>query len=399
MATSVKIKFRPSRKRGKKGSIYYQVIHNRIPRQILTNYKVYNEEWDAAHLAILPKDPERKPETDTINRKTESDIKRLKKIFITLDCHEVPYTTNDIVREFVKQTAELSFFSLMQHRISQLENLGHVRTSGAYKSALRSFRRFRNGEDILADEIDSDTMLSYQAWLKENDISMNTVSFYMRILRAVYNCAVDKKITAQSFPFKQVYTGIDKTIKRAIPVPAMKHIKELDLAGNPGLEFTRDLFMFSFYTRGMSFIDIAYLKKEDLRNGILSYRRKKTGQQLFVKWEKCMQEIVARHPSNTIYMLPIIKNQQENLRTQYTNALSYVNKQLKVIAHKAGLAIPLTMYVARHSWASIARSSNIPVSVISEGMGHGSENTTKIYLASLDHSTIDKANTKIINRL
>ena len=210
---------------------------------------------------------------------------------------------------------------------------------------------------------------------------------------------MEKGLTEQRNPFRHVYTGIDKTVKRAIPLKAIKQIKELDLSMNPSLEFARDMFLFSFYTRGMSFIDMAYLKKKDLQNGILSYRRRKTGQQLFIRWEKCMQEIVDKYQRNgTDYLLHII-NKVGNEQRQYRNALRLVNNKLKEIAIIVGLQVNLTMYVSRHSWASIAKNKNVPLSVISEGMGHDSEATTQIYLASLDNSLVDKANEMILKNL
>ena len=215
----------------------------------------------------------------------------------------------------------------------------------------------------------------------------------------MYNRAVEKEMTVQRYPFKHVYTGIDKTVKRAVPLKIIKRIKDLDLSFKSSLDFARDMFLFSFYTRGMSFIDMAYLKKKDLQNGILSYRRRKTGQQLFIKWEKSMQEIIDKYPANENgYLLPIIKTDR-NERLQYRNALRLVNNKLKEISVSIGLQAKLTMYVSRHSWASIAKSQNIPLSVISAGMGHDSENTTQIYLASLDNSTIDKANDLILKKL
>ncbi|MBR7156996.1 MAG: tyrosine-type recombinase/integrase, partial [Bacteroidales bacterium] len=132
-------------------------------------------------------------------------------------------------------------------------------------------------------------------------------------------------------------------------------------------------------------------------NGILSYRRKKTGQQLFIRWESCMEDIVQRYNDKySQYLLPIIRNEGDDPRRQYMNSLSYTNKKLKRIAELTGLCVPLTMYVARHSWASIAKKNHIPISVISEGMGHDSESTTQIYLASLDTAAIDKANRLIL---
>ncbi len=288
----------------------------------------------------------------------------------------------------------------MQGVISQLKQCGKHRTSETYIATLRSFKNFRNGDDIPLNEINSNLMLAYEASLHSRGVSKNSSSFYMRILRAVYNRAVEQGLTPQRRPFKHVYTGIDKTVKRAISLAAIRRIKNLDLTHSPALDFARDIFLFSFYTRGMSFIDISYLKKKDLAGGILSYRRRKTGQQLFIKWEQCMQAIVDKYPTphNSPYLLPIIKSSDDD-HTQYKNVQFRINKHLKEIARKLRLSAPLTMYVARHSWASIARSKNIPLSVISEGMGHDSEATTQIYLNSLDSTIIDNANRQILKEL
>ena len=207
-------------------------------------------------------------------------------------------------------------------------------------------------------------------------------------------------MTVQRYPFKHVYTGIDRTTKRAVPLKIIRQIRELDLTLYPMSDFARDIFMFSFYTRGMSFIDMAYLKKKDLHNSILSYRRQKTGQKLFIKWEKPMQEIIDKYDTgNTPYLLPIIKDTNLDERRQYKNAAHLVNDKLRKLGEKLELAIPLTTYVARHGWASIAKSKNIPLSIISEAMGHDSEKTTRIYLASLDTSAVDKANSQILKAL
>ncbi len=224
----------------------------------------------------------------------------------------------------------------------------------------------------------------------------------MRILRAVYNYAVKKGIAIQQNPFDEVYTSIDKTAKRAVSIKDIKKIKEIDTAGNSAMTLAKDMFMFSFYTRGMSFVDMAYLQKIDLKNGVLNYRRRKTGQLLHIKWEQCMQDIVDRYESaGDVYMLPIIATIEstEKSRKEYKNRLKQINSQLKKIAAITNITIPLTMYVARHSWASAAKSKNVPISVISEGMGHDSESTTQIYLASLDTSVVDKANSLILKSI
>lgn len=401
---SVKVRFRPSSIDGKEGSIYYQVIHNRVVRQIRTDCRIFESEWNGKTLTVVVPvwaSDERKNYLQSVVKCIEWDIKRLKAITSLYDKRSESYTADDIVAKFDEQANEQSLFSFMQGVIGQLKRLNRVRTSETYAATLSSFMKFRDGQDILLCEMDSDTMMLYESWLKAKGICPNTVSFYMRILRAVYNRAVEKELVEQKHPFKHVYTGIDKTVKRAVPLKAIKRIKELDLTLKPHLDYARDMFLFSFYTRGMSFIDMAYLKKSDLKNGILTYRRKKTNQQLSIKWEKCMAEIVAKYKdrSATQYLLPIITAPLTEERIQYRNALCRVNVALKEVARLANLSIPLTMYCGRHSWASIAKSKNIPLSVISEGMGHDSEETTRIYLASLDSNVIDKANSLILKEL
>ena len=396
--TSIKIKFRPSTVDGKEGGIYFQIIHNRVVRQLNTDYKVFAEEWDAESESVVI-NVNRFNFLLGIQERLSWDVVRLEKVVRTLDIERRRFTADDVITMFHKLTKESSLFTFMQGVIAQLKQLGKIRTSETYTATLKSFMAFRESQDVPLDGISSDMMLLYEAHLKARDVRMNTISFYMRNLRTVYNRAVEKGLTPQNKPFRHVYTGVDKTIKRAIPIKEIKALKELDLSLKPSLNFARDMFMFSFYTRGMSFIDMAYLKKSDLQNGILTYRRRKTGQQLSINWEKCMEDIVSKYAQNqTDYLLPIIK-ETVNERRQYDNALHLVNYHLKDLSSLLKLQRPLTMYVARHSWASAAKAKNIPLSVISEGMGHDSEATTQIYLASLETSVVDKANKMILGLL
>ncbi len=399
---SVKVKFRPSTIGGKEGTLYYQVIHNRVVRQIYTDYKLFASEWDchseAVNLHLISSKDERNNYLLSISSRIRWDKDRLNKIIYTLS-QSGTFVADDIVVRFLNRQ-EQSFNDYICLQIARLKRLGKIRTSETYTAALRSFSGFMNDKEVLFDQLNADLIAEYEAYLKGRGNSPNTVSFYMRILKAVYNRAVEDGLTEQRHPFKSVYTGVEKTLKRAISLNDLKHIKGLDLSLKPNLDFARDMFLFCFYTRGMSFIDMAYLRKKDLQNGILSYRRRKTGQQLFIKWERCMQEIVDKYPINeTEYLLPIITKRDEDYRKQYTNELHRVNHLLKKIGKQLDLPILLTMYVGRHSWASIAKSRNVPISVISEGMGHDSENTTQIYLASLDTSVVDKANKKILDLL
>ena len=385
------------------GNIVYLVTHCRVVRQITTGYEIYPDEWDKKQATLKirgHKESNGRLEYITlITKRIRQDMERLDAIVREQENKSTGFTSDDVVASFHGFIKSHSFKCFMEETTNKLKQLNKERTAETYTSALNSFMRFRNGRDILFDEVSSDLMMEYEAWLKENGVRMNTVSFYNRILRAVYNRAVENELVAQRYPFKHVYTGIDKTVKRAIALEEIKRIKELDLSFKSSLDFARNMFLFSFYTRGMSFVDMAYLKKSDLRNGILSYQRRKTKQTLHIKWERCMQDLVDKYPvMDTEYLLPIIKRQGDE-RLQYRNALRLVNGKLKIIADLIGLRANLTMYTTRHSWASIARKLDGPRAVISEGMGHDSEHPTLIYLASLDKSKVDKANELILEKL
>lgn len=328
-------------------------------------------------------------------------------ILQNLQYHEkkIIYALRELFNISQKQIAghknQTSVFDFMESIISDLKKSGRIRTSETYQSTLNSFARFRNGKDLTFDELNVQMIMEYESFMKNNGICPNSSSFYMRILRAVYNKAVKKDITNQKFPFKNVYTGIDKTIKRAVSLNTIKNIKSIDLSTDPPLDFARDMFIFSFYTRGMSFVDMAYLQKKDLKQGVLSYHRKKTKQQLFIKWEKCMQDIVDKYDTKeSPYLLPIINPYSEtDERKQYLYVSQRVNYYLKKLGFKISSPNILTMYVARHSWASIAKGKNIPVSIISDSLGHNSELTTQIYLTSIDNKIIDNTNNMIIRLL
>ena len=399
--TSVKVKFRVSSADEAMGSIYYQVIHDRKVRNLTTDYKIYSSEWneDRSTLVFYNRS-ERKALILSVRERIRWDVERLTKINRRLDASGLSYTADDLIEEFNRYAREYSLFNFMEGIIAKLKQNGKIRTSETYKSTLNSFKRFRDDDDIMLEGLTSQIMEEYEAWHRQRGVTDNTISFYTRILRATYNRAVEQEIIEDRNPFKRVYTGIEKTVKRALPLPVIKKIKALDLSHAPSVEFARDMFLMSFYLRGMSFIDMAFLKKSDLKYGSITYRRRKTGQRLVIAWTAEMQQLLDKYPENeTEYLLPIIRRKGTVERFTCRNVGYNINRNLKKVAGKIGLEIPLTLYVARHSWASAAKAKGIPLSVISEGLGHDSETTTQIYLASLDTSVIDKANSLIMKSL
>jgi integrase len=398
--TSIKLKFRSSSVADREGTLYLQIIHDRVVRQLATGYRIFDDEWNGAKSMIVTgADVTRNQILAGIRDSIRWDIERLNRIINDFDKRGYVYTPDEVIAEFHRISQEHTLFNFMQREITQLQQRGKIRTSETYQTTLNSYRDYRNGEDIMLDAITSDEMQLYEGSMAARGLCPNTTSFYMRILRAVYNKAVEKGMTEQKYPFKHVYTGISKTVKRAISLNDIKRVKALELPANTSLSLARDLFLFSFYTRGMTFVDMANLRRKDVQCGCITYRRQKTGQLLNIKIEKCTQKIIDRyHNPDSNYVFPLIKTVGREYR-EYKNALKLINVRLKEIGRMIGTPIKLTTYVGRHSWGSAAKTSNIPISVISESMGHDNETTTQIYLASLDTSVIDQANAKILKKL
>lgn len=403
--TSIKLKFRPSTTPGKEGSLVFQLIHRRSVRRITSEYKIFTEEWDGEAGRIIlptPSSP-RHGYLESARSRLQWQLDRLKRMVWESEAATGTVSLDEIVSGFSPclDTPD-SVFNFILGQIRRKRQLGKVRSAETYRSTLYSFMHFRSGIDLAFDMVDGELMELYEAWMLKNGLARNTTSFYMRILRTNYRLAVENGLTADRRPFRHVYCGMDKTVKRSIPFSDIRKINDLDLSRKPSLDFARDMFMFSFCTRGMSFIDMAYLRKTDLNNGCLAYRRKKTGQLLTIEWTGQMQAIIDKYKSDgTGYLLPIITREDGNERRQYQNRMRKTNRLLKDIARLAGLSLslPLSMYYTRHSWATIARGKAVPLAVISEALGHDPETTTQIYLDSIKSGEVDKANRMILEGL
>ncbi len=386
------------------GTVYYQVRRGRAVRCISTPYRISSAEWDRCRslpVADPGADAARRAETEMISDGVSRGQARLMLIAGELDRRGVPCTPDDVADAFGRYCSRYSFPGYLMTVATGLAAEGHARTAETYRAAAASFGRFAGCKCVLIDSLTSATVRRYEAWMLARGLARNTTSFYMRILRAAYNRAVAEGAVTQRWPFRGVYTGVEKTRKRALPARCMRRLREMDLADRPALAYARDMFMLSFYLRGMSFIDLAFLRRDDLKRGYVTYRRRKTGQLLAVRWTREMQAIVDRYGNraDSPYLVPIITDAQCDPLRAYRNRAYMINRSLKRLTAMTGCDIPLTMHCARHSWATTARRVGVPLGVISQGMGHRSEATTQIYLDSIDTAVVDRANARVIASL
>ncbi|WP_418851382.1 tyrosine-type recombinase/integrase [Prevotella sp.] len=403
MAT-IKLKFRPSSVPSTQGTIYYQVIHNRSVKWLTTHCHVYSCEWDSLNASIvIPPDTSRRQELLNMQCCLSWNLRQRKTIVSRLSASSEGFSFDSMTEAFLHIPPYKSVFMFLHEQVLQQERMQRYGTLKTYTNAFLRFKEFRNDIDLTFDLLTPDMIEEYEAWLINRNLKQNTIRFYLRTLNTLFHKAmVEGLIPDDSRLFSRVRLAYVTTTKRAISETDIRAIQGLQLPHGSILSLARDIFMFSFYMRGMPFVDIAFLRKSYLRNGMLVYCRRKTNQQLIVEWESEQQEIVERYAHQTEsspYMLPIINKVDGTEYRQYQRMQENVNRALKRIGNMIGLKMPLTTYVARHSWASMARDMNIPISIISEGMGHQSYKTTQVYLNSIDTSRINKANRDIIRRI
>ena len=403
MAT-IKLKFRPSSVEEKEGTLYYQVIHKRNVKWISTDYHVFQNEWDekAANITI-PLNGERVQKLLLIKSAIARELRQRKRTLDRLETSSEELTLNELCEAFSLLPPCKTVFTFLEEQVERQERMQKHGTTNTYISTYRRFKEYRQNKDLFFDELTPGMIEEYEAWLANRNQKPNTIRFYLRTLNTLFCKAANNGMLSEERKlFSHVRLSYATTTKRALSEADILALQNLKLEAGTTLAFARDMFMFSFYMRGMPFVDIAYLKKSNLKNGILAYRRKKTNQPLLVEWEQVHQEIVERYAHQTEgspYMFPIIKQTDGTEYKQYKRVQEKVNRTLKKLGIMIGLKTPLTAYVARHSWASIARVMNIPIPVISEGMGHQSYKTTQVYLNSIDVSKITEANRTIIQRI
>ena len=400
---SFRLKFRPSAAEGKPGTLYFQVTHRRSTRTVYTDYRVMPEEWDGRTSFIrVTGTLERQAELQLIASKLRWNCKQITSLITEKELAMLEYTADDIISAFRQLPPCLTWFGFIHGMAAEKLRVGRPGTAKTYRDAMASFSRFRGGEDMTIDALDAETMSLYEAWLKGRGVRRNSSSCYLRTLRTLYRKAVEAGLTTDKDIFRHVFTGFAKTAKRAVPLGPLRAVRRLRLPGNSAIAFARDMFMLIVYLQGISFVDLAYLKKSDIKNGTLQYIRKKTGQGISVGWEPAMQDIVdtyAHLTKDSPYLLPIITKADGTERRQYERMEHKVNRHLKKIGAMAGLQVPLTTYTARHTWASAMRDMGTGLSVISRGLGHESLKTTQIYLSSIDTEGVVKANRQLIGRI
>lgn len=292
-----------------------------------------------------------------------------------------------------QQSPTSSFYDTIIQEIRQLGDTVSRSTRENYLTALRSLCRFA-GNSLCVGDINHALLRRYERWLHEQSISRNTSSCYMRSLRALLGKA--SNFNDESL-FKGIFTGRCTTEKRSVNEKTVSRLKKIQLPLDSPLTLARDLFLFSFYAQGMPFVDMAFLKRQQISGRQLVYHRHKTGTRIAVGLLPCIQQILKRYESSgSNYVFPLLRSTDaQTAYDEYLVKLNWYNRSLKRLARLAGIDGQLTSYTARHSWATTAYHSNVDLPVISKALGHSNPQTTLTYLREIDDHRLEEANRRI----
>ena len=300
----------------------------------------------------------------------------------------------------------LKVVTFMKQVARGLQMEGNFGTAHVYRSSLNAIIAYRGKGDFTFHEVTPEWLKGFEIHLRGRGCSWNTVSTYLRTFRAVYNRAVDCR-GAVYVPhlFRSVYTGTRADRKRALDTEDMQKVfTKLPQSSvvTSDMRRTQELFVLMFLLRGLPFVDLAYLRKSDLHDNVITYRRRKTGRPLSVTLTPEALELLKKYmnrDSHSPYLFSLLKSGEgtKEAYREYQLALRSFNQQLTLLGEVLGLNDKLSSYTARHTWATTAYYCEIHPGIISEAMGHSSIKVTETYLKPFRNKKIDEANATVFS--
>ncbi len=295
-----------------------------------------------------------------------------------------------------------SFFEFGNQCIQDLKQSSRIGNARSYKGVMGILKSFLGGGDLAFNELNYDFLKRFEQYhLSKEGNTKNGLASYMRTIRAIYNKGIKEGlIEREAYPFDLYKIKQDPTEKRALDAEGLKKIIDLELDNTHQLFNARNYFILSYMLYGISFIDLAFLRGSNIKDGRLIYRRKKTGKLYDIRLTDPMIEILNHYQgkkSKAEFIFPILK--RTKLEDKYKDAqwaLKRYNKALKKLAILCGITQTLTSYVSRHSFATQALLKDVPVMAISQMLGHSKLNTTQTYLKSLPNTIIDDYQDRIM---
>jgi len=360
---------------------------------------VHPDHWDFQTNRPKLKCPNRELILKTILEKEAEFQKEI----LELTSMQKEYTASSLMAAKTNQVKVKTVEEFYNELIQQYQKADRLGNARAYKYSLGSITRFYGKGDVFFSDIDVSWLKKYERWLVDSKCTEVTISLLFRTLRSAYNKAIEAKCAHKgNYPFGEFKVSkFDvSTQKRAISKDAIKKIMEIDLSKEKFyVQFSRDIFIFSYLCGGVNISDIACIKISNLIDNKLVYIRKKTKKKISTPLSDEALQIIQKYAAGKTkpsdYIFPVLDDKIHKTEVQKTNrihkVMGTVNRKLKEVATLAKVNANLTTYVARHSFATVLKNSGVNIALISETLGHSDLATTQIYLDSFENEQIGEA--------
>lgn len=333
-----------------------------------------------------------------LNAQSEYNQKVLKK---SLDKEE--FTADSLINEQAPQIKAQTVEEFYQTLIADLKDKGRIGNSYAYLNSYNSLKSFNRGKKLTYtfSHIDLNFLRAFEDWMQQKGNKETTMSFQFRTLRAIIKRAIESHVVSpdknpfESFKVSKFNT---KTQKRALSKEEIMMIVNSNAEVGSRREFARDIFTFSYFCGGISFVDIANLTMDNIQDDRLIYHRQKTNGAINLKLSQQAIALISKYEHHRLlsgYLFPILNTKRHITPMQKNNRVhkicAQVNGELKSLAKDLKITADVTTYVARHSFATVLKKSGVNIGIISEALGHQDIKTTAIYLSKFDNEQIDEA--------
>lgn len=403
MSTNVKIILdNRSQKSDKTYPLILRIIHNRKSISIPLGYSFLENDWNDEIKEV------KKSYTGVSNISRLNKLIHKKKVDALdiinqlQDSGEINnLSVKEIKARIVNKDSNQTFYNYTEDIISEMEDAERFGYSRSVNNTLQAVKSFTDENDFPLKDLNYDFLFRFENFCRKRGNSTNTIAVYMRTIKMIFNRGIKSGVVKkEQYPFSGYKIKTAKTKKRAVHREVIELIEKLELKENTRIWHARNYFLFSFYAMGMNFADMAHLRIENISEGRIEYKRQKTKKQYSIKitpqMDKILQYYIPQKESEK-YIFPIIsvEGSPKQEYQEFFEKRRTFNKQLKEIAKLCGIEANLTSYVARHSWATIAKWKEVPIAAISEGLGHGDVKTTEVYLDSFDKEVLDEYNQRI----
>ncbi|MBL4715476.1 MAG: site-specific integrase, partial [Bacteroidia bacterium] len=360
-----------------------RACHNFSSKYINLSISIYQRYWNKKKQQVKDSHPNSIKINKLILRKKMSLEERVLDLYLqsnSFSIDDITENNSKIKKSYIPSFKEFGYELVNGHL-----NNEKVGTARSYKNAIDQLCN-RFNDKVKLHQINYKFLLKYEQLLSKDGVSVNGIANYMRHLKAIINAAIKSGyLKREDYPFHHYKIRTEKTRKRALSKDDFQKLIALKLPEGSNESEARDYFILIFCLIGANWIDISYLKPEDLKEDRITYKRRKTKKLYDIPLSPKAKELIdkLRLPSSK-YLLPILPDSDLSPldeRTWTDNKLRLCNKYLKTIGKECKLQYPLTTYVARHSWATTAKHLGFSNELIAEALGHDyGLNVTNIYL-------------------